>query len=259
MTATLETPQHLEALDRANQLRFAQTDLLRDLSSNKVSLEVLLADERAASLKFERVLAAMAHRSDAVSAGVIRQSRGTARKIAKAAKVSLTREVGSLRCELTKEVLLACAYDVVGQFAWVYETDVPPKLRQRRIVSTPDAEAIAQRDAALAKGNAIRIRRKVIKEQLRTGEMTLAEALEDPASATWAIGKLVAQVPRTDPETGLPTGHCSSAKTHMALKRLRISPLTKVEDLHPVRRETMLAELTRVLTLGQSTTIKATA
>ena len=123
MTATLETPQHLEALDRANQLRFAQTDLLRDLSSNKVSLEVLLADERAASLKFERVLAAMAHRSDAVSAGVIRQSRGTARKIAKAAKVSLTREVGSLRCELTKEVLLACAYDVVGQFAWVYETD----------------------------------------------------------------------------------------------------------------------------------------
>ena len=87
MTATLETPQHLEALDRANQLRFAQTDLLRDLSSNKVSLEVLLADERAASLKFERVLAAMAHRSDAVSAGVIRQSRGTARKIAKAAKV----------------------------------------------------------------------------------------------------------------------------------------------------------------------------
>ena len=88
MTATLETPQHLEALDRANQLRFAQTDLLRDLSSNKVSLEVLLADERAASLKFERVLAAMAHRSDAVSAGVIRQSRGTARKIAKAAKVT---------------------------------------------------------------------------------------------------------------------------------------------------------------------------
>lgn len=259
MSTATKAPQHLDALDRANHLRLAQSALLRKLSRNQVSLEALLDDADAVSLSFERVLAAMPHRSDQIRKGEIRYSIGAARRIGGTAGISLTRNVGSLRCDVTRAGLLAAAYDVVGQFAWVYEEDTPPKLKKRPPAKKPDKVALANREAALAKGNAVRIRRKEIKELLHNGEMTLAEALEDPASKTWPIGKLVVHVPRMDPVTGLPSGYRSSAKSHMALRRLHISPLTKVGELPSSKKASLVVELGRTLTLGQATRRKVAA
>lgn len=56
---TIEKPQHLQALERANEIRFRFADLLRDLAAARLTIEQALQDPRGeGKLTIERLLRA---------------------------------------------------------------------------------------------------------------------------------------------------------------------------------------------------------
>ena len=57
---TIERPQHMEALERANEIRLAQSELKRELAAGRISLEAALSDPRSqGSFPVHRLLRAI--------------------------------------------------------------------------------------------------------------------------------------------------------------------------------------------------------
>lgn len=253
MKDTKTAPQHITALQSANRRRAAQRALLRRLSGNEISLEEIFDVPDAATLKLARILGALPYRPRKVGGGGIRHCQGAARRIAGRAGISLDREIGSVKCQVTKMRILNSAFDIVGRNAWVFSNEAAPKLQERKKNRPLGGAGAARRDAALARANMIRSRRKELKEQLRAGEISLADVFEDEASASWQIGKIVIHAARIHPITGSTAGRCGPGRAHTALRRARVAPTRAVRDLSDREKVTLVRELTASLTLAAST------
>lgn len=209
MTKTMTRPpksrapisQSRSALKVANAKRSANARVCVQLSRAEVSLEEALDLDCVDKTQLKVLLEALPHtkrRSTERSRSIV-----SAEKIAKRSGLDLSREVKSISCIRTRAILLDAAYDVVGQTAWIFAADKPPKLLPPKQVTAEQKEAgRAQREAALAKANETRLRRSQIKAALMAGEMSFKEVLEDDACATWELSKLMRHIPVLDRDSG---------------------------------------------------------
>jgi len=232
--------QSLGAMAQANKVRMAHRDIVCMVSRSEFSLEQVFQLEEASSLHLDRVLEALPTQKKMPRPGRPRRSLSTAEKILDRAAVSGERRISSFRCERIINEILAAAYDCVGRFAWIYTEDPAPQLKPWRPVKrSPEHEAIYEH--ARQKANATRVRRKEMKAQLRSGEMTLAEVLADPVSQSWAIGSIVEHLPLVDCGTGEIRDRRAPAKAHRALKRAGVAATHKVERFESFELEALLA------------------
>ena len=199
MTATAtvsETPQHLGALQLAQKALRDRTKVLDSVNSNETSLEQALDDPSIGNVKIEHLLQALPGSRFKSAKRGSHASRRKAIVILARTRMSPKRPVGSIRGMVNRKILLSVAQDVSGENAWIYtETPAPTLLERKRATPTDQSE---QQTAALARSLEVRRRRKMIKELLRGGTMSLEEALRDPAAETWPIGKIVVNLRRFD-------------------------------------------------------------
>lgn len=226
-TQATPKPQHMEALTRANQIRIYRVNQLRRLGKAEASLEQILNDPNMGAVEIAQVLVVLPHQRAVKKAGHMPKSLVLARNIIKDSKLSAGRQIGTLT-DVSRTTLLDAAHKQAGSFAWIRNQDTAPVQRARNINNRTDKEKSLK---ALEKANAVRLERARLRREIRSGNMDLEQALNEPALATWTLGKLVVELRRTttDGEEYL-TRHSPTAAKKV-LTTNRISPMLKVGDL----------------------------
>lgn len=90
----------------------------------------------------------------------------------------------------------------------------------------------AERKAALKKAIETRKRRAQLKEKVKRGEMSFAQALRDPIAAKMRVRGLIEAVPKF-----------GKARTAKLMKEIGINPARRVQGLGSKQREWLLREL----------------
>lgn len=225
-TKTKKQPQHLEALDAASKTRIYRVEQLRKLASYELSLEAILQDPEMGSLEVADVLMVMPFQCVERHTALLPRSVDQTRKIIQKCQVRSGRKVNTLT-EHSRTAILEAANEIAGHRAWIFEDDTPPTPRKRVQYKRSRPQALS----ALEKANAVRLERCRLRQQLRDGELTLKEALDQEAFATWQLGKLVVNLRRISPSRDSYLDRLSPAAAKKVLANHKISPLIKVEDL----------------------------
>lgn len=251
MTTTVtEKPQHLRALERANETRWHHADQLRQLALLNVSLEELLLDERMGTVTIGRLMRALPTKPGCATEGYARHKY--AARILGRINLAADRRVKTLS-DLSRKKLLDAAWDYTGQVAWIFAADPRPRPVKRS--SRPKAPREASMKA-LEAANLARREDKAIKDALEAGEMTLREALELPRVENWQIGQLVRHLRRTTKSGEAWLASLAPTAARQELRRARLAPQTRVRAMSKGRREDLIARFTLARFCQPGTTVE---
>ena len=251
-TATIEKPQHLMAIERANEVRVHQVEMCRQLANSTISLEKVLLDERMASATLERVVRALPTKPGSATNPYARHKHGA--WILGRTNLPGDRKVGSLT-DLSRSKLLDAAWDSTGQTAWIFEVDKKPQpagpTRPRK--RTVPREASMK---ALEIANEVRRENCEIRNALERGDLTLREAFELPAVQKWQIGQLAKHLRRTNMAGDSWLKSMSPTAARRELARAKLAPQTRVGALSEWRRQDLIARFALARFCRPGTTVK---
>ena len=236
-TAKAKPNNSMMALELARKATKSRVEVLNALKANEVSLEKALDNPAIGNVRIEMVLRALPCSKTRTTDRSNPISRRNAAAILARAGISPCKPVGSLRNIVTRGNLLNVAHSVSGRHAWIYESDSPPVLVERHTKGTKGRTEIQIR--AAEKSLATRRRRREIKDQLRSGSMSLEEAITDPAAERWPIGEIVVNLRRFNPDGTVKT-RAWSTQILRTLNRVGMPETAKAGQLTAYDRRMIL-------------------